>query len=82
MSEEEVVIPPEAYEGEAKERDLGLVHKMLFEIYHPRDDNPQYVIKVKNPETGKLHGTLYGSEEHTASGFATFMTHYLNSNDI
>ena len=83
MSEEDTVeIPEEAYEGDAVERDLGDVHKVLFEIYHPQDDNPQYVIKVKDPETGELHGTLFGSEEHTATGFGTFMAHYLKSNDI
>lgn len=82
MSEEEVVIPPEAFDGDAPERDLGPAHPLLLEIHHPKDDNPQYVIKVKNPETGELHGTLFANEEHTSSAFGNFITHYLSTNNI
>jgi hypothetical protein len=83
MSEEETIeIPEEAYEGDVVPRDLGPVHKVLLEIYHPQDENSQYVVKVKNPDTDELYGTLFTSEEHTASGFGNFISHHIKTNDI
>lgn len=80
--EEEVVIPPEAYEGETQVRDLGPVTPVLLEIYHPKDEYKEYVIRVTDPETGELHGTLFAKEEHTASAFGNFITHHLESKGI
>ena len=84
MSEQEEVVefPPEAYEGDAEERDLGPVTPVLLEIYHPKDEKQEYVIRVSDPESGELHGTLFAKEEHTASAFGNFIEYHLKAKGI
>ena len=70
----------QAQEPEAVE-DVPIT-KVLLEIKHFKGDNPEYVIRVSDPDTGELHGTLTAPEAHTASSFGHFMEYHLEAKGI
>lgn len=67
---------------ETQEVDDTPVTKVLLEIKHSKGEEPQYVIRISDPDNLELHGTLFASEEHIASAFGNFITHHLTSKGI
>lgn len=58
-------------------RDLGEPHELLLKIYHPKDENEQYVVRVYDPESGELYGTLFSNTDRVAVSFGNFIQHHL-----
>lgn len=58
-------------------RNLGEPHELLLKIYHPKDENEQYVVHVSDANTGELYGTLFSNTDRVAVSFGNFIHHHL-----
>lgn len=65
-----------------KIRDLGDAHRVILDIYHPKDDDEQYVVHVKNHDGTEIYGTLFSDLEHIDTNFGAFIEYHIKAEDI
>lgn len=75
---------PEEYKNIEPEqvRDLGEAHRVILDIYHPKDDEEQYVVHVKNFDGTETYGTLFSDLEHIEKNFGAFIEYHIKAEDI
>lgn len=67
---------------EVPPRDLGEAHRIILDIYHPRDDEEQYVVHVLNNDGTEVYGTLFSDLEHIIENFGNFMAYHIEAEGV